>query len=114
MARKQDGHGENPPTGEQLAPHPCPKLTAFTVSRLVTIAFHLPQLRRYGIDAGLDDQVQQRLVAALAQPLGEAAPVDTGGVEEPRLGTPPSVWDEIEDDEVNPPSPEPAEPPPSP
>ncbi|MBK9366819.1 MAG: hypothetical protein IPN01_10935 [Deltaproteobacteria bacterium] len=50
----------------------------------------------------------------LAQPLGEAAPVDTGGVEEPRLGTPPSVWDEIEDDEVNPPSPEPAEPPPTP
>ena len=34
MARKQDGHGENPPTGEQLAPPPCPKLTAFTVSRL--------------------------------------------------------------------------------
>ncbi|MBK9365381.1 MAG: hypothetical protein IPN01_03530 [Deltaproteobacteria bacterium] len=50
----------------------------------------------------------------LAQPLGEAAPVDTGGVEEPRLGTPPSVWDEIEDDEVNPPSPKPAEPPPTP
>jgi penicillin-binding protein 1A len=51
----------------------------------------------------------------LAQPLGEAAPIDTGGVEEPRLGTPPSVWDEIEDAEVRPePSTEPSEPPPSP
>ena len=38
MARQRRRRGE-PPTGEQLAPPPCPKLTAFTVSHLVTTAF---------------------------------------------------------------------------